>query len=142
MTTIAADLSAGVMCADSYWTDGDECGYVRKVFMVRGELVGFAGGIREWQRWLEAWRASPGKQLPRFSTLTVLRLTHDGIHSWTAPDGWLPVQESKYAIGSGGKCARGAMAAGASCKEAVRIAGTIDAGTGGPVRQYRLRPLR
>lgn len=35
MTTIAADARAGIMAADSDWTDGDACGVTRKVFRIR-----------------------------------------------------------------------------------------------------------
>lgn len=137
MSTIAAVFAERTMCSDSYWTDGDECGHVRKIYRVRGELLGFAGSIREWTLWLAAFRKSESAKLPRYSTLTVLRMNGSGLQTWNAADGWLSC-ETTFAIGSGGKCARGAMAAGASCREAVRIASTIDAGTGGPVRSYRL----
>jgi ATP-dependent protease HslVU (ClpYQ) peptidase subunit len=137
MTTIAADATERVMACDAFWFSSDECGLVKKVFRVRGALVGAAGDLREIVRWLEAYRKK--RDLPDDLSITVLRLSADGLHTWTAADGWLPVDEPRYAIGSGGKCARGAMAAGASCREAVRIAATIDAGTGGPVRTYRLK---
>ena len=47
MTTVAASLIEGVMCADSHWTDGDEKGPCRKVWRINGALIGFAGGMRQ-----------------------------------------------------------------------------------------------
>jgi hypothetical protein len=137
MSTIAASVAEGVMASDSFWFDGDECGTIRKVYRVRGALLGFAGGVREWSDWLAAVRKSPNDP-PLIDDLMVLRLSAAGLHTWNSTDGWLPVDEPRYAIGTGGKCARGAMAAGATCREAVRIATSIDANTGGPVRVYRL----
>lgn len=139
MTTIVASITEGVMCSDSYWFADDECGSIRKVHRVRGALFGFAGGVRDAADWLAAVRKAPNDDPPQIDDLTVIRLSAEGLHTWNSTDGWLPVGEPRYAIGSGGKCARGAMAAGASCKEAVRIAATIDANTGGPVRVYRLK---
>lgn len=135
MTTIAADARAGVMCADSQWTDGDECGPMRKVWRVRGALYGCAGRFKPIQAWLEALRVD--KPLPRVQELTVLRLQRGGLAVWDGTNGWVECG-STFAIGSGGKAARGALAAGASCARAVRIARDIDAETRGQVRTYRL----
>lgn len=141
MTTIAADAVAGEMCSDALWTDGDECGPARKVFRVRKALLGLAGGMAECRDWLEAYRKAdvpPGLNRD-FHDVIVLRLDSIGVHIWDNTNGWLKHDGQRYAIGSGGKCARGAMAAGADCRQAVRIAISIDAGTGGSVRRYRLR---
>ena len=68
----------------------------------------------------------------------MLRLSASGLDCWTQADGWHPIEQRHFAIGTGAFVARGAMAAGASCAAAVRIAADIDANTGGPVRIYRL----
>ncbi len=135
MTTIAADAIAGVMCSDSFWFAGDECGTIRKVFRVHGSLVGIAGDVDHIIAWRTALKAN--KPLPKVD-VTVLRLGTQGLDCWTSGDGWHKVEAKQYAIGGGGKAARGALAAGASCAKAVRIAAGIDAQTGGPVRTYRL----
>jgi ATP-dependent protease HslVU (ClpYQ) peptidase subunit len=49
----------------------------------------------------------------------------------------LPVEETMYAYGSGGQIALGAMAAGATAEEAVKIAIKYDVYTGGGVQVYR-----
>lgn len=137
MTTIAADARDGVMCSDSFWTDGDECGNTRKVFRIKGTLVGGAGSTKYLDRWFEAYRA--GKPLPKTGDISIIRLSVKGIDCWSAADdGWIPIEQRHFAIGTGGKTARGAMAAGATCARAVRIACDIDATSGGPVRTYRL----
>jgi ATP-dependent protease HslVU (ClpYQ) peptidase subunit len=135
MTTIAASVADGVMCSDSNWTDGDSCGTTRKVHRVRGELIGLAGDLCEHQAWLADYRA--GRKLsPKH--INAIRLSSTGLSVWDCPNGWTDVGK-QFAIGSGGKVARGALAAGATCRQAVRIAVDIDAGTGGRVRQYKLR---
>lgn len=136
MTTVAADAREGVMCSDSFWFDEDQCGIVKKVWRIRGGLVGVAGNLDESKVWLDALRAN--KTLPK-KDLTVLRLTPSGIECWTAVDGWHRIDQRQFAIGTGGKAARAAMAAGATCRQAVRIVCDIDANTGGRVRSYRLR---
>jgi hypothetical protein len=135
VTTIAADFTERVMCSDSKWTDGNQIGQARKVFTVRGELFGFCGTLSDIDPWLKAWEAE--RPLPK-AKLSVLRLNEAGLHTWEGGDNWTRLRETRFAMGTGGKCARGAMAAGASCREAVRIATTIDADSGGPVRQYKL----
>ncbi len=45
MTTIVADARAGIMASDSLWTDDTVIGSVRKVWRVRGDLIGFAGDV-------------------------------------------------------------------------------------------------
>jgi hypothetical protein len=141
VTTIAADARVGLMCSDSTWSDGDECGPCRKVYRVRGGLVGFAGGLSEIRSWLAAYRKGdvPPGLISDFDEVTVLRLDGQGLSTWDNSNGWTPLEERRYAIGSGGKCARGALAAGADCRSAVQIAVSIDAGTKGAVRAYRLR---
>jgi hypothetical protein len=133
MTTIAASVAEGVMCSDSFWFSGDECGPIRKVYRIRRELVGLAGDLVTINKWLEAYR----KGAVLKGDCTALRLSKAGLQTWTSPDGWTDAGKA-FAIGSGGKAARAAMAAGASCRRAVRIVCDIDAGTGGPVRLYRL----
>lgn len=135
MTTIAADHKAGVMCSDSFWFDGDDCGPIRKVHRVKGCLFGISGGLTEAQAWVAAIKA--GKAPASKAGLTVIRLSREGLAVWDCTNGWLDTA-SPFAIGSGGKTARGAMAAGASCAQAVRIACQIDATSGGAVRTYRL----
>jgi ATP-dependent protease HslVU (ClpYQ) peptidase subunit len=140
VTTIAADADAGVMASDSLWSDGDECGACRKVFRVRRALLGLAGGLAEIRSWLEAYRRRdvPPSMEADFDDLVVMRLDSSGLATWDNTSGWVALSERRYAIGSGGKCARGALEAGADCRRAVQIAVSIDAGSKGAARVYRL----
>lgn len=135
MTTIAACSVERVMCSDSGWNDGDTRGETRKVFRVRGDLVGFAGDLADIQEWLAAYRK---KREPKRSGISVLRLSASGqIHTWTLGQ-WCEMSEKQFAIGSGGVAARVAMDMGATCRQSVLKAIKFDAGSFGPVRTYRL----
>lgn len=137
MTTIIADARAGLMASDSQWTDGDVIGSVRKVFRVRGDLVGFAGTAEHIMATLAWFRAGFVGQPPR-DECTALILRRGGIFTWSPVDGEMREDAPFFAIGTGGQAARAAMLAGADCRKAIRIASTIDAGTGGRVRVYKL----
>lgn len=136
MTTIAADAILGIMAADSHWTDQDERGPVRKVWRINGALVGFAGPlvtIGEARAWMAGRRAKPPS-----GDVSALILSGGRLCAWTPVDGYVDVPK-RFAIGTGGKAARAAMLAGASCVRAVAIAREVDAGTSGRTRVYKLR---
>lgn len=135
MTTIAADSKAGVMCSDSFWFDDVACGFTKKVYRIRGELLGGAGSTKQLDTWFKAYRKN-GKLAG--NDVLILRLSRAGISCWNITDGWHPIEQRQFAIGTGAAAARGAMAAGVSCRHAVRLACDIDANTGGPIRTYRL----
>lgn len=143
MTTIAADARFGIMCADNGWDDGTSVGRVRKVYRVRGELVGLAGTVQTMTEWLEAWRRDPlgvvAGSMKRLDEVYVLLLSHGGLQTWDAANGFLPAAE-RWAIGSGHHAARGALEAHPSitCHRAVVVACGIDSGSRLPVRTYRL----
>jgi hypothetical protein len=134
MTTIVADAVAGVMCSDSYWFDGAECGECQKIYRIRFELLGLAGDMKTCKAWLDAYKKD--ESLKRFD-VTVLRLSMKGVSVWNNSDEWHDVQR-RFAIGSGGVAARGALAVGATAQQAVKAAITIDANSGGRVRTRRL----
>ena len=140
MTTITACTRDWVMCSDSYWTDGDECGFTKKVFRIKGALLGGGGTASHLEKWFDAYRA--GKAPARVGDVLVLRLSSVGIDYWNPANGWMLIEQPQWAIGTGGMAARGAMAAGATARQAVQIASDIDATTGGPVRTYRLNSRR
>lgn len=136
MTTIVVDAAAGVMCADSHWTDGSEKGPMRKVWRINGALVGFAGNLDA----IEATKAyllsgCQGKP-PAAADASALVLDNGKVSTWTRLDGFVPAP-GRYAIGSGGKAARAALEAGASATRALAIARNIDATTSGRTRIYK-----
>lgn len=137
MTTIAACAVEGVMCSDSQWTDGSECGPMRKVWRIKGALYGLAGTWADINRWRDDLDHGRNSK----ALCTVLRLSDVGLLTWDSVNGWVDVGK-QFAIGSGGKVARGALAAGAGCRRAVVIACSIDAGSGGAVKTYRLSKPR
>lgn len=134
MTTIAACSIEGVMCSDSGWTDGTNRGTARKVFKIRGSLLGFAGNLDEIQPWIDDYRRGVE---PSGKHVQALRLEGGRLTYWVL-GGWMNVLETRFAIGTGAQAARGAMAHGATVREAVRTAITLDAGSFGPVRTYRV----
>lgn len=139
MTTIAADALAGMMCSDACVTDGIDLSRMRKVYRVRGELLGFCGDLGAWTVWLAEWRAGELRKSLKRDQVNVLRLSRSGLSTWDSVNGWCALQNTRYAIGTGGHAARGAMAIrGVTLQQAVRAACTIDPGSRGPVRTYRL----
>lgn len=143
MTTIVADARAGIMASDSLWTDDTVIGSVRKVWRVRGDLVGFAGDVGTITQSL-AWFRSGFDGDPPEGNATALILRKTGIYTWTAEDGEVKEDASFFAIGSGGQAARAVLATmerlrvPLDCRLAVRLASTIAAGNGGRVRVYKL----
>jgi hypothetical protein len=144
VTTICADAREGIMCADSLWTDGVSNGITKKVFRIRGDLLGGAGGSKELDVWFDLYRK--GKPLKGDDEIQVLRLRKDGkMDQWYKADGWTQVEEPFFAIGTGGQAARAAMyvyhklTGSSQCAASVRAVYPIVAGCGGPVRTYRLQ---
>jgi len=137
MTTIAADLKAGVMACDSQWSDGSVKGQTRKVYRIKGALIGFAGDTKSIESSV-AWFKRGKEGHPPKGDVAALIL-NGKLTTWEPENGFMD-QGSQFAIGSGGAEARAAMMAGADVSKAVRIACRIDAMSGGPVRTYRVKP--
>lgn len=133
MTTVAADAIEGVMCSDSQWNDGQEVGPARKVWRIKSALIGFAGDMKDISA-ARVWFAKGGPE-PK-GNVTALILDGANLKAWSPQDGFSALPK-RYAIGTGGQAARGALEAGATCQRAVKIAMSIAAGTGGRLRVYR-----
>ena len=145
MTTIAFDSQLGEIAADSQETWGSGHKYkCRKLYRVGDYIVATAGGSyagMAFVRWLENWEGEPDwDDHPDFINLD---LDEDFECLVINPDKtcvtvnrlFIPVEATdRYiCLGSGGKAAAGAMFAGATPKEAVRIASKIDTYTGGKI---------
>lgn len=138
MTTIA--VKDGVMASDGrvsgsqIWAETD-----RKIFRIRRMLVGLAGdavGCNKLLQWLHDGGEGQAPKAPNTSTL----LVHCDGTVWAMDDGKDAVRiEAPTAIGSGAQFAIGAMLAGKSAAQAVRIAMKRDPNTGGRIRTLRLR---
>lgn len=126
------------MASDSTWSDGDERGAMRKVWRRHSSLIGLAGSVAQIQSWLDEDRAGVLRHGQRhLEHVIALRMTASGLSMWTNHDGWLDMP-SQWAIGTGGKAARAAMACGVGVRRAVKIAIEIDAGSHGSTRSYKL----
>lgn len=144
MTTIA--VRHGIIAADSRVTVDTEAGGTRvfrcqKLYEVRQHgrkraIVALAGGAFDGIEFLE-WIKGPGREPPQRlidgnAEFTALVMNHDGLFEydrWCRPE---RVIEPFYAVGSGAKAALGALHAGKSALDAVRIACKIDPFSGPP----------
>lgn len=138
MTTIVCTRSS--IFADKRSTGGHIM-RVTKLFRVNGSIIGIAGNIEQALRFVE-WRRTPEAK-PAFadnSNFAALELTADGgIIWWGAEMVGIPVEDEYFAIGSGSAYALGALAMGASPKDAIKIASRWDEATGSEVQSMTLR---
>lgn len=145
MTTVIADARLGVMVADSNVSDGERCGSMRKVWRIRGALVGCAGNLCDIEPFVQ-WVRDGADHLtrPRTPHLSALVLADDGLRHFVASDPPILVQSGREAIGSGAMAVLAVHEAldFSDPARAVRIVCKHDAGSRGPVRTYRLRTAR
>jgi 20S proteasome alpha/beta subunit len=138
MTTIICSREA--MFADKRSTGGHIM-RVTKLFRVNGSVIGIAGNIEQALRFVE-WRRTPEVK-PTFadnSNFAALELTPDGWMIWWGSEMvGIPVEEEYFAIGSGAGIALGAMAMGATPKEAIKVASWRDEATGSEVQSMSLK---
>lgn len=139
MTTIA--YRSGVMAADSgvFMNDTLEFSHQKVMRLSDGRLFGACGDsgfIQKVIRWLEA--GSDPDHVPTLlsdGTFSALLVSPDGGTVWSI-DKYLeliPAKGEYFADGSGRNIALGAMAAGASAREAVEIACRFDVTSAGPI---------
>lgn len=138
MTTILADARLGVMVADSSFSDDDRVWVGRKVFRIKGALVGVAGDVEHWSRVLE-WLKKGGDP-PRFGSASVLILSPSGLTVYSGSPTAERIRSGREAIGTGAKAAMCAYEAMwfSDPRRAVQIVCKHDAGSRTPVRVYRL----
>ena len=142
MTTLLADAKLGVMVVDSSITDDDRIWPGKKVFRIKGSLIGFAGDYEEGMQFLKWFKGGCLiEEKPRFKETDALVLCDKGLIFFTFQtleprkvDGGI------YSIGTGGKaaiCAYEALGFTDPTK-AVRIVCKHDAGSRPPIRTYKL----
>lgn len=136
MTTIIADNT--MICSDSMCSDTDQKWSVIKVMRIEAGLYATAGGAAEGERFL-SWikRKQRGKPPVVGEDFSALMLRKDGLWLYDSQLVPMPLM-NPHAIGSGAKCARAALMAGATLHRAVEIACEIDAGSALPVQTYCL----
>jgi hypothetical protein len=115
----------------------------RKVYRVNGadgeiRLIGCAGDSADCQLYVR-WAMGFVKDRPSFTSLEVLCVDERGRAWWTDQRlNWLRITHPFIAIGNGGDFAIGAMAAGKSARQAVRIANRLSSSCGFGVDVVRL----
>jgi 20S proteasome alpha/beta subunit len=138
MTTIA--YRDGELAADSRVTDGDMIvsDARKKVHRLKdGSVVAWSGSVQDAERLLRAMRKSA--PTPQLEEISALHLRTDGSLWEYEGEAWVKQDPGYFATGSGSPYAFAAMDAGASAKEAVRIAIKRDAGSGGRVQSLKLK---
>lgn len=140
MTTVLADWHAGIMVSDSQVSDADRKWSQRKVFRIRGALVGIAGQLAQAEQFLAWYRAGCADRPPRLSEMSALVLTPDGLLHYAFDHLPVPVPHGREAIGSGAKAAMvGYQLLGwKDARRVVRVVCEHDASSRAPVRVYRL----
>lgn len=111
----------------------------RKVHRMRdGSIVAWAGSVQQAELLLRAMRKK-GAKSPQLSEIQALHLKTDGSLWEYEGEAWVKQDPGYYATGSGSPYAFAAMDAGASAKEAIRIAIKRDAASGGRVQSLKLK---
>lgn len=141
MTTIA--YRDGELATDSRITAGDMIVSDKrtKVHRLRdGSLMAWAGSVQDAELLLQAMRrtAKPAEKHPKLEDISALHLRTDGTLWEYEGEAWVKQDLGYYATGSGSPYAFAAMDAGASAKDAVRIAIKRDANSGGRVQSLKL----
>lgn len=143
MTIIA--YRDGVLCADSQTNIGHrKGGRVQKIARSPDGSIGGASGdgdlTAHFVCWIEA--GAVGTAPPALATpgdgLGVLVRPSGAIFYWWGRNDLYPVEDEFLAIGAGDDIAIGAMAMGASARQAVEIAITWNRTCGGPVQELCL----
>lgn len=109
---------------------------VKKHVRVGGSIFAGAGDLEELEMFFE-WRRG-GSSPTIESELDVLEVCSEGIFIWGKKLIRLAVLNEVYAVGSGSHYAMGAMAAGATPKQALSIAATYDSQTAAPFEFVKL----
>lgn len=140
MTTVLADWHAGVMVSDSNVSDSDRHWSRRKVFRIRGALVGIAGVVSQAEQFLLWYRAGCVDKPPKMDAMSALVLSPVGLMIYDAEHIPTPVPSGREAIGSGAKAAMvGYQLLGwTDAKRVVKAVCDHDAHSRAPVRVYQL----
>lgn len=144
MTTIA--YTAGVLAADSRVTQEgriDPGNYTKIERLPGGALFGGSGSIARLKKLRNHIVSCNKDLLPTWDEAAgteAICVCPDGTAwSYGGEGVWLECKGAYLATGTGADYAYGAMAHGASAKEAVKIAKQFDPSSGGPVRVLRLK---
>jgi ATP-dependent protease HslVU (ClpYQ) peptidase subunit len=135
MTTIIATQDG--MWSDSAMATGNIQTQVRKIFRVRGHLIGLAGHSHIGSEFLAKFRKSnsPARKREENDEFQAVVLFKDGrLLHFDESFGWDEISEPYIAIGSGAPFAITAMDCGATPEQAIEIAAKRDGDTRLPVQ--------
>jgi hypothetical protein len=136
----------GIMAADSVvWTAGERIKIATDPKIIRlanGGLLGCSGftdEIRTFQEWMRESGVPPGEHFDKDNDFTAVRVDPDRTiwQCWTALK-WVRSAHTFAAIGACSQFLYGALFAGASAEETVRLAVLHTDGAGGEVQVERL----
>lgn len=135
MTTIA--YRDNIMAGDTAMTDrGTYCGQYRKIYEMRGALLGVCGCLGEVAKLRDWFIAGTDTAPPEFTSddSEALLVHLSGRVEWIGhPGRRMDITGDFHAIGSGFRLALGAMSAGATAEQAVEIACDLDIYTRRPI---------
>lgn len=139
-------LRDGYMCSDSLITQGDlKLGEVRKIFDLGDYVVGIAGTYQHAMAFVGWFSEGRPEKRPDFDgeKPNFDALVYDRVRNCTLyySDGFLGdlIVSDCYAIGSGTDLAIGAMEAGATAQEAVRLTIKRSSNCGGKICKIKLK---
>lgn len=138
MTTILADAKLGIMVSDSNSSDGERCGTMRKVWRIKGCLVGASGTVSEIEAFLNWWKTG---EKAKFSSVFALVMFERKLLYFAGSDAPIHIQSGREAVGTGAMAAMAAYEAlgWKDPRKAVTIACKHDANSRSPVRLYQLK---
>lgn len=140
MTTVLADWHQGIMVSDSQVSDEDRKWCQRKVFRIRGSLVGIAGQLVQAEQFLLWYRKGCVDKPPKLDEFSGLVLSPDGLLLFQYTHLPIPVPSGREAIGSGAKAAMVGyeLTGWKDARKVVKVVCNHDAGSRTPVRVYQL----
>ena len=122
------------MAADRLCDDNGTKTYVKKIVRVNNEIIGLAGNICDFHKFLKWYEHKDEDLEDVFEESEFIVLNDQGIFTYESP---FPIQHLEdrghYSIGSGQKFALSAMDLGYTPEDAVKYARERDTGTGGRV---------
>lgn len=135
MTTIAFDgknIASDSQCGGAYLDGG-----VRKVVKIGKSYYGVAGHLESMEQFFQWLRDGGDKPKIEHDSFEGLEVRGKSVYWWG--EALVPCKiRAPTAIGSGTQFAMGAMLAGATAKEAVKIAAKLDSGTGQTIRSVTI----
>ena len=138
MTTIA--FKNGVLATDMLANDSDlkaKCS--SKAYETDDEVYAIAGTLCRGLKFVDWLLAGGVDDAPKLKNTTVVCMDKRSgtVTVYEGTDYAMPIEDTMYAWGSGGHLAIGAMAQGATPREAVQIANKWDCNSGLGVQEFR-----